>query len=515
MDWKGLTILVALLVALTECSVTAGDRSGGSELPVAATLMTVSLVPYSNKGFSGVAPSGWMEKGPGEFYRGDSETDPTALVQQEVPGATADLVMELLAAKLGLDRFPDSTGGIKNSNLAWELFAVEREERDGNPTKLDIALAEHDGRVFFVLLCAMPDEHEELRYSIFLRAVDALTPTSAEATEKRPEQPTPVLKPHAAEVLLVKGEHLENDASDAVARLLQRELGLSTAFVDLDALGDTDFQDVKLVFFPGGDCASVSVRDRTARRVRDAVAAGTGYIGACCGAFLAAEGVTAASHLRLKGDGFGVFPGLAEWGGGDGTWPFHIDVDHPILANSSVSAEIAPVMRMRFVGGTSNLQPSYDEGLRNWRVATLENPAERTPGGTRAVMTATVFGRGRVFLTGAHPEAARATHSLLVAAAEWCTGGSEPKNGQPPLIVSEIPAEGVAGRFFAVSAVGSGDPHGYPVGFIWDFGDGAPKQYRPEAIHIYEKPGLYRITLTVTTGNRDATRTVAINIREP
>jgi hypothetical protein len=219
--------------------------------------------------------------------------------------------------------------------------------------------------------------------------------------------------------------------------------------------------------------------------------------------------------VRLAGDGFGIFPGLAEWGGGDGTWPFYVDTDNPVVSNSSFADKISPRMRMRFVGGTSNLQPSYAEGLQNWRVATLESPEDPTSGGKRAVMTATLFGKGRVFLTGAHPEAQGGTHSLVLAAAEWCTGTSEPQNGRPPVIASEIPAEGIVGRFIAVSAVGSRDPHGYPIGFIWDFGDGSPKQYRPQAIHIFERPGTFSVTLTVTTGKRHSTQTMEVNIREP
>jgi len=60
------------------------------------------------------------------------------------------------------------------------------------------------------------------------------------------------------------------------------------------------------------------------------------------------------------------------------------------------------MMRLKFVGGTSNLLPSYAAGLANWRVATLDDPSAGAPGGERAAMTATVFGKGRVFLSGAH-----------------------------------------------------------------------------------------------------------------
>jgi glutamine amidotransferase-like uncharacterized protein len=492
-----------------------GKESTDTPLPMEEVMTGITLAPYTGKGFTGVAPSGWTEKNPGEFSRGESPSDPTFLVQQEVPGATSDLVMGLLAPKLGLETAPESVGGITNASLSWELFSGEGARPDVGTTKLDIALAEANGRVYLVLMGTRPDEYADLHYGGFLRVVDTLTPAAAAAGERHAGASETAVEDFTAQVLLIKGEQLENDASEAVARLLNAELGFSTAFVDLDALDKVDYQDVKLIYFPGGDCASIRISATAARRVREAVAAGTGYIGTCCGAFLAAEATAAASHIRLAGDGFGAFPGLAEWGGGEGTWPFFVDTDNPIVSNSSFADRISPKMRMRFVGGTSNLQPSYAEGLQNWMVATLENPLERTSGGRRAVMTATLYGKGRVFLTGAHPEAQGTTQSLVLAAAEWCTGVSEPQDGPPPVIVSEIPAEGIAGRFFAVSAVGSRDPHGYPIGFIWDFGDGSPKQYRPEAIHIFERPGTFSVVLTVTTGNRNSTQTAEITIREP
>ena len=46
--------------------------------------------------------------------------------------------------------------------------------------------------------------------------------------------------------------------------------------------------------------------------------------------------------------------------------------------------------------------------------------------------------------------------------------------------------------------------------YTWEFGDGSPKQHRPEAIHIYEQPGEYTIALTVSTGTRHSTQSKAL-----
>jgi hypothetical protein len=476
-----------------------------------------SFSPYTNtvSGFSGIVPEGWIERGPGEFGRGDPEADPTFLVQLGVPGATVELVTQLLLPRLGLEALPERTGRIENARLAWDLYTVERSDPDTGTMRVDIVLAQGDAGVYVVLFGAAPDGYDELHYAVLLRVVDALTPTSAKEGKARTGEPQQVAGEVGVEVLLAQGEQLENEASDLVAQLLHAELGLSTGFVELDALDRLDFQGVELIYLPGGECGSIHLSERASRRVREAVAAGMGYIGTCCGAFLAAEATTTATHIRLPGDAIGVFPGLAEWGGGEGMWPFYLDVGHPIVANSSAAADISPVMHMRFVGGTSNLVPSYAEALQGWRVATFDRPPDGKPTGRRAAMTATVFGKGRVFLTGPHPEAQEDTHALLVAAAEWCTGGSDVGHEGPPIVVADIPTEGIVNRFLVSSAAGSHDPCGYPVGFIWDFGDGSPKQYRPEAIHIYGRTGTYTIALTVTTGTRHSTQATEVIVREP
>jgi hypothetical protein len=134
--------------------------------------------------------------------------------------------------------------------------------------------------------------------------------------------------------------------------------------------------------------------------------------------------------------------------------------------------------------------------------------------GKRAVMTATLFGNGRVFLSGPHPEARTDTRPLLLAAAEWCTHRSDPASDPFPVVKADLPAEGTVNQFYICSAAGSHDPEGNPIGFIWDFGDRSPRQYRPEAIHIYRNPGEYTVTLTVTTGSRHSQHSTEVSIVE-
>ena len=135
-------------------------------------------------GFGGVVPEGWREREPGQFGRGVSEADPTFLVQLGVPGATVDLVTQLLLPKIGLHALPPSAGRLENGHLGWDLYAVERENPDAGPTRMDLALAQSDAGAYVILFGATPKEYDALHYQVFMRVVDALTPLAAR--ENRP-----------------------------------------------------------------------------------------------------------------------------------------------------------------------------------------------------------------------------------------------------------------------------------------------------------------------------------------
>ncbi|MFC1716521.1 PKD domain-containing protein [Candidatus Poribacteria bacterium] len=466
-------------------------------------------------GIQGILPVGWTEREPGEFTRGTSDADETVLVQLGVPNITIEQMKVFLLPRLKVEELPESTRSIKNDNFSWDLYNVESEGLTGEKMMVDMALAQANGWVYLALLGTMPDERDDLYYAVFMRALDALEPLVTGKPDKQEHKE--VVKGVKADVILVKGEKLENDACNTVAEMIKAELGLSTAFVDLESLGEVDLQKVKLIFFPGGDYVSIRLPEKILVKVQKAVAAGTGYIGICCGAFMAADTLSTSSHTNTRGtgDSFCIFPGMAEVVGGQGTWPFYFDTQHPVVANSSVADRISPVMDLRFVGGTSNLTPSYSEAMPNWCLATIDKPSEEEGLGARAAITTTVFGKGRVLLSAPHPEAHADTRALTLAAVEWCTGRSDPENNQSPLIQADIPSEGIVNHLFVCSAAGSRDPNGLPIGFIWYFGDASPKQYRPEAVHVYQQPGTYTVTLTVTTGSRHSIKSTEVIIHEP
>jgi len=80
---------------------------------------------------------------------------------------------------------------------------------------------------------------------------------------------------------------------------------------------------VKLIF-SRRDAATINLSERTTARIRRAVASGTGYMGMCCGAFVAAEAVASAPHIygERLGSVLAIFPGTAEWACGEGVLPF-------------------------------------------------------------------------------------------------------------------------------------------------------------------------------------------------
>jgi formylglycine-generating enzyme required for sulfatase activity len=167
------TILVLLAIAfgLTAC--------GGNSTPERIDSAVVTLVPYSSEAFgiSGVVPDGWAERKPGQFHRGVPGSDPTFLGQVAFPGAT----IEQVVGTMGL---PEPVGSMATADLTWDLHNAEIEWGEAGTIVGDIALAEGDAGVYFVMLVTLVEEHEALHDAVFLPALDALAPEAL--TEVRP-----------------------------------------------------------------------------------------------------------------------------------------------------------------------------------------------------------------------------------------------------------------------------------------------------------------------------------------
>jgi len=173
---SALLVVLAILVGLVACaenSTPAPSAADTTDLP------EITLVPYTSEefGLSGVVPEGWAELKPGQFHRGVHGSDPTFAGQVTFPGATIEQV-------IGTMGLPAPVGSVTTAHLNWDLHSVEMELGQAGTIVGDIALAETNGGVYFVILMTLADEHEALHDAVFLPAVDALAPE--EAAEARP-----------------------------------------------------------------------------------------------------------------------------------------------------------------------------------------------------------------------------------------------------------------------------------------------------------------------------------------
>jgi pimeloyl-ACP methyl ester carboxylesterase len=141
---------------------------------------TVTLEPFEYPGgeFSSVIPSGWDDLGSGTFTPGG--TSSVVLVQQPAP-IPPDAVISALMPQLLLTEAPESNGTHQGSALEWTLYQVDV-QLGATSLVVDIGLATQQNTTYLVLLQATEDESAALRDSVFLPALDALTPTVRQAT---------------------------------------------------------------------------------------------------------------------------------------------------------------------------------------------------------------------------------------------------------------------------------------------------------------------------------------------
>ena len=89
-----------------------------------------------------------------------------------------------LMPQLLLSAVPDSTGDYETPALTWTLFQVDV-AAPGATVRVDLGLAQKDGKTYIVLLQTGSDEYDALHEGVFLPVLDALAPL-APSTEDLP-----------------------------------------------------------------------------------------------------------------------------------------------------------------------------------------------------------------------------------------------------------------------------------------------------------------------------------------
>jgi PKD domain len=219
-----------------------------------------------------------------------------------------------------------------------------------------------------------------------------------------------------------------------------------------------------------------------------------GYFGTCGGSLIAVETTPSSRTNQLE-----IFPGHQPFASGRGMRSYKMMLEHPVLQNSSDADNFETFEKIHYNGGGRDFQPSVP-GLVNWVIAI--DVERNTP-----ALTTSLYGKGRVFLSVAHPERSfiPGTWKFVRMAAEWCLGRSDPSVNQAPIVETNIPSKGDTNQPLSFSAEGSIDPDGYPIGFIWNFGDGSDLRYRPVETHRFQDQGSYKVSLTVTDGRETTT----------
>ncbi len=128
----------------------------------------ITLVPFSEStmGIQGVVPEEWTEIAPGVYGSLD-----TAIAQLAVPGMGADLLLDTMLTQLGVEETLESTGTREANGFTWTLYTTEAQ---GMP--VDLAIAEDSANAYIVLLQSSERDHDFYYESVFLPAIDALTP---------------------------------------------------------------------------------------------------------------------------------------------------------------------------------------------------------------------------------------------------------------------------------------------------------------------------------------------------
>ncbi|MCZ2803560.1 alpha/beta hydrolase [Modestobacter sp. VKM Ac-2983] len=118
-------------------------------------------------GVAGLRPEGWSEVLPGAFQ----QSPLVSLVQQVVPGATADQVLQQVAGQLGTGQPLEPVDQRETGAATWDVYRL-----DDLGQRVDLALADTPAGLAVVQLAASPARSDVYRDQVFDPAVEAFDP---------------------------------------------------------------------------------------------------------------------------------------------------------------------------------------------------------------------------------------------------------------------------------------------------------------------------------------------------
>jgi uncharacterized protein len=143
----------------------------------------VVLVPHTDEGYGieSVVPDGWTNAGNGVFLRQNDEADVTVIAQQSA-ALNAEALLNAILPQLQLSEAPESLGTYTGAVLEWTLYQIDVPLGE-TTLRVDLGLAEAEGKTYLVLLQTSPEEYDVLHISVFLPTLDAFAPL-VEATQE-------------------------------------------------------------------------------------------------------------------------------------------------------------------------------------------------------------------------------------------------------------------------------------------------------------------------------------------
>jgi pimeloyl-ACP methyl ester carboxylesterase len=137
----------------------------------------VAMEPFTDEsaGMQAVRPAGWTEVGPGVYMLISEDDDvPTLFEQVRLPDQPLEYQIASWLPTYGIEAFPESIGQPKYNGLTWDLYHFPANMPSLGEMLVDVAIAEHDGRYYFIGLYAPPEKYDDMHEWVFIPALEGL-----------------------------------------------------------------------------------------------------------------------------------------------------------------------------------------------------------------------------------------------------------------------------------------------------------------------------------------------------